>query len=259
MKIKVGCCGWTYFNPNKALNLSNWKERYKHKIQAYASLFELVEVNSTFYKIPRRSTVENWRSLVDEINPSFEFTVKSSRVITHEDLFSGEASLQAYYKIKEIAEALRARIILFQTPASFRNTPENINKLRTFFSKIKRDDLVMVWEPRGSSWLNSPDTILEVCSELDLCHCVDPFKAFPRAFSSHEVGYMRLHGKPPGKEMYKYKYKDEDLERLLNFVNRICEAKEIYVLFNNIYMYEDATRFIGYLKSTTQETSNQVR
>jgi len=249
MMIKVGCCGWSYFNPNKLLNLSDWKEKYKHKVQAYASLFDLVEVNSTFYKIPRVKTVENWRSLVDEINPSFEFTVKSSRIITHEDLFSGDASIQAYYKIKEIAEALRARIILFQTPASFRNTSENINKLRDFFSKIKRDGLVMVWEPRGASWINDQDTVRDICLEFDLIHCVDLFRTSPCAFSSHKIGYIRLHGKPPGKEMYKYKYKDKDLEKLLKSVKSISEAKETYILFNNIYMYEDALRFMDLLKT----------
>jgi len=249
MMIKVGCCGWSYFNPSKVLNLFDWKEKYKHKVQAYASLFDLVEVNSTFYKVPRLKTVENWRSLVDEINPSFEFTVKSSRVITHEDLFSGDASIQAYYKIKDIAEALRARIILFQTPASFRNTPDNANKLKDFFSKIERDDFLMVWEPRGASWLNDPDTVRDICLELDLIHCVDLFRTSPSAFSSHKIGYIRLHGRPPGKDMYKYKYKDEDLEKLLTSVKSIGEVKETYIFFNNIYMYEDALRFMDLLKT----------
>jgi len=249
MMIKVGCCGWSYFNPNRALNLSDWKEKYKHKVQAYASLFELVEVNSTFYKIPRVKTVENWRALVDEINPSFEFTVKTPRVITHEDQFSSDASTKAYERIKEVAKALRSKILLFQTPASFRNVQENISKLRKFFSSIERDDFIMVWEPRGSSWLKEPETIKRICEELDLSHCVDLFSAFPSALSSYKIGYIRLHGKPPGKEMYKYKYKDEDLEKLLSLVKGIEGAEDVYVLFNNIYMYEDAVRFINYLKS----------
>ncbi len=247
--IKVGCCGWSYFNPKEQLNLQDWKQKYKHKVQAYASLFDLVEVNSTFYKIPRVKTVETWRSLVDEVNSSFEFTVKSSRVITHEDQFSGEASIQAFKRVKEVAEALRARILLFQTPASFRNVPENIRKLKHFFSKVEseRGDMIFVWEPRGSSWLKDSDTIREICEELDLSHCVDPFSSSPSHLSSKRICYFRLHGKPPGKQMYKYKYGDEDLENLLQKVRSFEGAEEIYVLFNNIYMYEDALRFISYL------------
>ncbi|MFW6110430.1 MAG: DUF72 domain-containing protein [Thermoproteota archaeon] len=55
-EIIVGCCGYSYYRPAKG-----WKERYDHKLQAYAAEYPSVEINSTFYKLPRVSTAEKWK------------------------------------------------------------------------------------------------------------------------------------------------------------------------------------------------------
>lgn len=241
--MRVGCCGWGYLDANQFFGLDDWRKKYKHKLQAYADVFDLVEVNSTFYRIPRVSTAEGWRALVDELNERFEFTVKCSKIITHEDRFEGEDSLRAYGKIAEIAKALRAEIVLFQTPASYRNEEENVETLRSFFRRVDRGDLVFAWEPRGKSWFGSPGAIRSLCQELDLVHCTDPFNVFPVAFSSSRIPYLRLHGKPPGKQMYRYAYRDEDLAELRSKLSELKGQSDAYVLFNNTSMYDDARRF----------------
>jgi uncharacterized protein YecE (DUF72 family) len=103
--------------------------------------------------------------------------------------------------------------------------------------------LNIAWEPRGEKWGNK--VVAKLCDELDLIHCVDPFARDP-AYTKDLV-YFRLHGSPPGKRMYAYKYTREDLQALL----KKCKTfgrKEVYCLFNNISMYEDALEFQELIK-----------
>ena len=132
-KIKVGCCGWGFFNPKRFVD-ENWKERYKSTLQAYASLFDVVEVNSTFYRIPKVSTAEKWKEEAREVNEDFEFTVKTHQDITHKLKF-GRESLDVFERVKEVAEALEAKVIVFQTSASFKPTEENLRRVVEIFEE----------------------------------------------------------------------------------------------------------------------------
>ena len=104
-----------------------------------------------------------------------------------------------------------------------------------FFQQIDRSDHTIAWEPRGDDW--HPDLIRELCYECDLVHCVDPFQ------SGSVYGdrlYWRLHGKTG----YRYRYTDEDLAVLKAKVRKQTHLPgPNYVMFNNIYSREDATRF----------------
>lgn len=223
---KIGCCGWNRF-PEKGDRLAN-----------YAKVFDVVEVNSTFYRLPRISTVQRWRDKADEINPDFEFTVKVWKKITHEDVFSSEVSMDAFEKTKEIAKALCARFLLFQSPASFKPTRNNIMKAKRFFSKINREKFILGWEVRwAKEW--TEDIVTSLFEELDLEHVVDPFRQ--ESFRK-KVGYYRLHGF--GKRMYDYTFSDEELRKLMQ---KTKNAKNSYIFFNNFTMYEDAKRFLALL------------
>ncbi len=239
MEIRVGCCGWASLRP-KDFGEEDWQKRYKHRLQLYAAHFSLVEVNSTFYKLPRPATAAQWRELVDEINSGFEFTVKVHQDVTHTDRFRGDLSRQTFSRTAEIARVLRAKILLLQSPASFGPTPENEKALRRFFSEIKRDDFVLVWEPRGA-WEKEPELVRALCEEFGLVHCTDPFKWLP--VLNGDIAYLRLHGVPPGTKMYRYTYTDEDLQFLREQVLRL-HADVVYVLFNNDTMCSDAWRFL---------------
>ncbi len=76
--------------------------------------------------------------------------------------------------------------------------------MRAFFRKVPRNDLTFVWEPRGK-WANS--LVGKLCEELDLIHCVDPYRKRP-VFG--RLAYLRLHGITG----YRYRYTDADLGRL---------------------------------------------
>jgi len=239
--IKVGCCGWNYLNAKEYFG-ENWKEKFKSKLQAYARLFNLVEINSTFYRTPKLTTAQKWREEVDSVNPNFEFTVKCSQIITHQDKFSSKASLLAFNQMKQIAKALRAKILLFQTPASFKPTRENLDGVKYFFKNIDREDFVLVWEVRWQkTWRKK--IVEDLFSELGINQCVDLFRQ--DCFFAKDIFYYRLHGlgKP---SMYRYKFSDEELKKLVKKVKRL--KKDSYILFNNMEMYRDALRFTKILR-----------
>ena len=229
--VKVGCCGFAVA-----------RERYYEN-------FEVLEIQKTFYQFPRLKTVLKWR---EEAPKGFEFTLKAPQLITHlpssptyrklgysipekEKANYGffkptDAVFEAWKKTLEIAQLLEAKIVIFQMPPSFQPTVENKRNMKKFFKKIKRQGLRLVWEPRVK-WEGKD--IKSLCSELGLIHCVDPFKA--EAIPG-EFAYFRLHGMSG----YRYRYTDRDLRKLKV---RCKEKKEIYCMFNNIYMFEDASRF----------------
>lgn len=182
----------------------------------------------------------------------FEFTLKAWQLITHEStsptykrikkkLTEKEAAETGFFKPTDIvmeglettlacAEALKARTILFQCPAKFRQTDENIKNLRKFFKKVKRGTMNFAWEPRGP-W--DDQTVSKICNDLDLWHVVDPFV---RRTVTPERCYYRLHGIGG----WRYRYEDVELEEL---VSLLPDDNLAYVFFNNNVMTEDAMRF----------------
>jgi uncharacterized protein YecE (DUF72 family) len=95
----------------------------------------------------------------------------------------------------------------------------------------------LVWEPRGG-W--DEKLIKELSEKLNLSHCSDPFAA-GIVHVTHIV-YFRLHGSPPGRQMYCYDYTEQNLKKL----SEKCKSfgdKEVYCLFNNLPMYKNALKF----------------
>ena len=138
----------------------------------YVQLFSCVEVQHTFYQPPKIATLERWR---EDAPPDFEFVLKAWQLITHDaksptyrrlkrKLSEFEKQGAGYFRstgiVKEAwevtracARALAARTILFQCPASFKQTKENISNLEKFFGNINRENsgeqFSFCWEPRG--------------------------------------------------------------------------------------------------------------
>jgi len=216
----VGCAGWSSFRPS--IIFGDWKKKFSSVLEAYSNVFPFVEVNSTFYRRPRIETARRWRESVGE---DFLFSVKAPKEITHVKKFRGVDP----EPLIEVASALRAFFILFQTPASYKYSPEEERAIKDFLSTLPKN-FIYGFELRG--WRR------EERERLGVVDVTDPFKEEPLP---GEITYVRLHGSPPGERMYRYKYTDEDLHWLKGFVSK---RKNVYVVFNNIWMCEDALRFV---------------
>lgn len=234
--IRVGCCG------------------YPVARKKYFSKFGVVEIQTTFYHPPEPEVAKKWRS---EAPKSFEFTVKAWQLITHspKSLTYTKAKLEipnekltsygffkptpevfrAWDKTEEIARILGCKIIIFQSPASFLPTQENMRNMMDFFKKVERKDYIFAWEPRGK-WRE--ERVRKVCLDLNLVDCVDPLRRSPVA---GEPAYFRLHGK----RGCKYKYSDKELQEIVELANKL---KDGYVMFNNTHMFEDGLRLLQFLK-----------
>jgi uncharacterized protein YecE (DUF72 family) len=239
--IHIGCCGWSYLREQEFAG--KLTTDYSSTLQAYAQLFDVVEINSTFYRIPRLTTAQKWRKDALEINKGFEFTVKAYQGITHLYRFAKKSQLQ-FEQVKLIAMSLKAKVFLFQSPASFKPTSQNIKKLKTFCSAVERRGFVLVWEPRGE-WYNEESTIVEVCEECNLVHCVDPFRNQPLWFGKSSIAYFRLHGfgKP---SMYNYDFSEQELRDLQSVITSLPKSlKVVYVFFNNASCYRNGLDFVA--------------
>ena len=227
----------------------------------YFETLPVVEIQHTFYQPPQIKTLEKWRDSAPE---EFEFTLKAWQLITHEATsptykrctrpFADEEEAEGagFFKpspaVREglevtldCAKALGSRTILFQCPAKFQPLPENILNMKRFFTDLDRGDLNLAWEPRGKAW--EDDIVRELCEELDLWHCVDPF-ARPTVTPNNV--YYRLHGIP----RWRYTYEEEELYEL---VSLLPDDRLSYVFFNNITMKQDAMRFQNILREFNSE------
>jgi uncharacterized protein YecE (DUF72 family) len=117
-EVRIGCSGWNYdhwrhgvFYPER-LPARRWLDHY-------ARFFDTVEVNATFYRLPRESAVANW---VAESPPDFLFAVKMSRYVTHiKRLRELPASLDLFYgRIAPLVRSPKFGPVLWQLPGTFR-------------------------------------------------------------------------------------------------------------------------------------------
>jgi uncharacterized protein YecE (DUF72 family) len=240
-RVKIGCCGFA----------GSRKDYFRQ--------LKLVEVQQSFYKMPRLETAQRWRQ---EAPAGFEFTVKAWQLITHppasptyrkagikvlsgaEGRYGffrpGDEVYQAWEETRRFAQALEASVILFQCPPGFKETEENVANMRRFFNSVKDAGYLMAWEPRGR-W--NELTIRTLCSELGLIHCVDPMEKEPLY---GEIQYFRLHGGP----RYRHRYTEAELEYLKDMLGK----RESYVLFNNLNMHYDALAFDHLLRGEESES-----
>ena len=145
MKFYVGCSGWSYtawqgpFYPSNMDN-SKW-------LEYYSKVFDYVEIDSSFYRIPNIFTVKNW----SKITPSnFRFTAKFPKVITHEKrLKNVDNQLSLFFKAME---PLHDKILalLIQLPPSLEIT-EGLQRLREIIPILDNRFRYAV-EIRNHSW-----------------------------------------------------------------------------------------------------------
>ena len=228
--IKVGCCGFPV------------------KRETYYQTFPVVEIQQTFYQLPRIGTGERWK---EEARRGFEFTMKAWQLITHEPssptyrklrmaipeekrknygFFKGTEEVEeAWKKTAEFARALGAEKIVFQSPASFSPSESSIKNLKQFFRMARIPSSSFIWEPRGK-W--EKEVVERVCMDVGIVPCIDPFEG---KLIKGNLLYTRLHGR----KGYRYTYPENELEELMEMGKFYPQA---YFMFNNVSMYEDAQR-----------------
>jgi uncharacterized protein YecE (DUF72 family) len=125
-RVRVGCSGWNYaswrndFYPPRT-PASRWLEHY-------ATAFDTVEVNSTFYRLAKRDAVARW---VEQTPDGFCFAVKASRYLTHMKRLTdvGRGLERFYAPIEPLVEARKLGPVLWQLPGDFKRDDARLGAL----------------------------------------------------------------------------------------------------------------------------------
>lgn len=207
-------------------------------LSLYAQHFPAVELNFTYYGIPKPSTFER---MLDTTPPEFEFVVKANREMTHE---SKEEDVFSKYRdaIAPLTESGSLGAVLAQFPWAFKNTPSNRNYLYYFRERLPGVPLVV--EFRHNSWQNQE--VFDFMKEQDIsCCCVDEpvLRDLPdcRAVFTAEPAYIRFHSRDAdkwyakgGKDRYNYLYSEGELQEWVPKVKELAtRTKKVYMFFNN--------------------------
>ena len=152
----------------------------------YASKFPTVEINNTFYRLPKEHVLVEWASQVPE---PFTFSIKASQRITHHARLKPECASAVEFLLKNTS-SLGGRLgpILFQLPP---NLKKDLPRLRAFLATLPEGRRYTV-EFRHETWFH--DEVFEVLRERDIPLCIteQPEFASP-VVATASWGYARLH------------------------------------------------------------------
>jgi uncharacterized protein YecE (DUF72 family) len=219
--IRIGCSGWVYKHWRGILYPEGlpqllWFERY-------AEEFDTVEINNSFYRLPKGETFDQWRKQAPK---GFCYAVKANRFITQAKKLKDAAEplerfLEPTLRLKE-----HLGPILFQLPPRFR---ANLERLESFL-KLLPADQVHVFEFRDRSWFNNDIFHLLDCYGAAFCVHDMPGLQTPR-WASGKAAYVRFHG-ASGK--YWGRYSDEALLSWTDWiVEQAASGRNVWCYFNN--------------------------
>ncbi|MHC4475785.1 MAG: DUF72 domain-containing protein [Planctomycetota bacterium] len=219
--IRIGTSGWHYqhwsghFYP-KDLPKTKW-------LAHYAQHFDTVEINNTFYQLPKEQTFENWRRQTPD---DFLYTVKANRYITHiKRLKDCSQEMDRFF---ERALLLKEKLgpVLYQLPPSLH---KDLELLRGFVKLLPKKRIAVV-EFRHESWYC--DDTFDLLKKFNVAFCIHdmPGKESPRVVTT-DLTYVRLHG-PTGR--YSGDYSDDALREWADWIKQNSKAaRAVFAYFNN--------------------------
>ncbi len=219
--IRIGCSGWNY---------RHWRGPFypqdlpvKHWFEHYARVFDTVEINNSFYRLPTADTVDAWRA---QAPTGFRYAVKANRFITQAKklIDCAEPVARMMAPTRHFGEALGP--ILYQLPPNLRL---HLDRLESFL-RLLPSDIDHVFEFRHASWyVDDVFALLERHGAGFVAHDF-PGLASPRC-AVGPVAYVRFHG-TEGK--YVGRYNDADLRDWAAWmIDQAGAGRAVWAYFNN--------------------------
>jgi uncharacterized protein YecE (DUF72 family) len=218
----VGCSGWFYwkwrglFYPAD-MPTGAWFDHY-------ASRFDTVEINASFYSWPTVANVKSWKR--QPRDRDFVYTIKVCELITHIKKFKGTKTLIKDFGL--IADLLGERMgcFLFQLPPSYRYTKARLTSIVGQLDPARRN----VVEFRHASWWNAQVYSAFREAGVIFCSCSGPKLPNELVRTADDI-YVRLHGP---ERWYRHDYAPAELELWADRI-KASGAKRAWVYFNNDY------------------------
>jgi len=219
--IRIGTSGWHY---------NHWKELFyppglpkSRWFEHYAQHFDTVEINNTFYQLPKEVSLQRWHKQAPK---NFLYAVKANRYITHiKRLKDTSEEVKRFFDRIGILKS-RLGPILYQLPP---NLHQDLDLLESFIKLLPRKRIA-VFEFRHNSWF-SEDTF-KLLSRYGAGFCVHDLagKETPRILTT-DIIYVRFHG-PSGR--YWGNYSKSMLQTWAKWLKgQTKEVRSIYAYFNN--------------------------
>jgi uncharacterized protein YecE (DUF72 family) len=223
--LYIGTSGWSYRHWSEIFYPKDMKP-YEY-LEYYITKFTCVELNSSFYHLPLKTTVTGWMNRTPE---TFRFCTKLNRFITHQlKLVNSERALEKYF---DVFESMKDRLgpILIQLPPGLSFDKPLING---FIDLIKDQYSLYRFaiEVRHESWIN--DHFFDLLAHHGIAFVIaDSGNRFPFYETiTADFVYLRLHGR---EQLYASDYNEADLklyaEKIISWLD---EDKEVWVFFNN--------------------------
>jgi uncharacterized protein YecE (DUF72 family) len=221
---RIGCSGWNY---------ASWKDEVYDRRPArewlalYAGLFDTVEVNNTFYRLPNVAAVANWERTVP---PGFTFTIKVSRYLTHIKRLTdlGQGLDRFYARIAPLLRSPKMGPLLWQLPPNF---PRDDDRLRAALVVMARDRQRHCIEFRHASWF--VDEIYDALREHGVALVVGDrpeVKSFQAQVFTTDWTFVRFHYGSRGR---RGNYSDAELREWAARFREWRAGVDVFAYFNN--------------------------
>jgi uncharacterized protein YecE (DUF72 family) len=183
MNLYVGTSGYSY---------KEWKGTFypedmpdKQMLRYYGERFRSVEINNTFYRMPKASVLENWAA---EVPAAFKFVLKASQRITHFQRLKDAGDSLSY--LLKVAGVLKERLgpLLFQLPPHFK---KDLPRLREFLALLP-SEAIAAFEFRDQSWFD--EEIFDLLRKHRVALCIAEAEDGVEVpfVSTTDWGYLRL-------------------------------------------------------------------
>jgi uncharacterized protein YecE (DUF72 family) len=224
-RVRIGCSGWNY---------AHWRDGVfypprcpaRRWLSYYAEHFDTVEVNSTFYRLPRRDAVARW---AEQTPPEFLFAVKVSRYLTHvKRLREIDVHLPLLLeRIAPLADAGKLGPLLWQLPPTFVRDDDRLKEALDALPS----DLRHAVEFRHESWFARAPLELLVARDVALVVGDRPGSPGPdRPEPTADFAFVRFHH---GRRGRRGNYSDTELDDWAQTLDAWARRGEVYAYFNN--------------------------
>jgi uncharacterized protein YecE (DUF72 family) len=226
-ELHIGTSGWSYKHWSGLFYPKDIKpDKY---LEYYITRFDCVELNSSFYNLPRETTVAGWTNRTPD---TFRFCLKLSRFITHQQqLVNTEGALQKFFNV---FEKMKDRLgpVLIQLPPGLKY---DVPLISNFFDLLKEQfaQYRFAVEVRNKSWIN--ESFFGLLAQHGMAFVIadsgDRYPYYEAVTSS--IVYLRFHGH---EQLYASDYSDSVLSHYGEKIRDwLSDGREVWVFFNNDY------------------------
>ena len=220
--VRVGCSGWNYQDWRGRLYPEGLAQR--RWLAHYATRFDTVEVNSTFYRLARPAAVARW---VAETPDDFRFTVKASRYLTHVRRLqdTGRGVERLYAGIAPLVESPKLGPLLWQLPENFHRDDDRLGAALERLPPGRH-----CFEFRHAGWFAEPVYDLLRRHGVALVYGDDPRRPFQALELTADWTFIRFHR---GRRGRRGNYSETELREWAARIRDLRETVEVFAYFNN--------------------------